>query len=59
MGKDIMNKVKHKESGSDLFGASILEEEAHKWFDMAGLKDSHAYLYAVEAMKGLKKKSLQ
>ena len=54
-GKDIMNKVKQREWFRP-FGASILEEEAHKWFDMAGLKSSPYMLYAVEALKGVKEK---
>ena len=54
-GKDIMNKVKQREWFRP-FGASILEEEAHKWFDMAGLKDSPYMLYAVEALKGVEEK---
>mgnify|MGYP001193300275 FL=1 len=54
-GKDIMNKVKRREWFRP-FGASILEEEAHKWFDMAGMKSSPYMLYAVEALKGVKEK---
>ena len=54
-GKDIMNTVKQREWFRP-FGASILEEEAHKWFDMAGLKNSPYMLYAVEALKGVKEK---
>jgi carbamoyltransferase len=54
-GKDIMNKVKNREWFRP-FGASILEEEAHKWFDMAGLKESPYMLYAVEAKEGVKDK---
>ena len=54
-GKDVMNKVKQREWFRP-FGASILEEEAHKWFDMAGLKDSPYMLYAVEALKGVEEK---
>jgi carbamoyltransferase len=54
-GKDIMNKVKNREWFRP-FGACILEEEADKWFDMAGLKNSPYMLYAVEALEGVKKK---
>jgi carbamoyltransferase len=50
-----MNKVKNREWFRP-FGASILEEEAHKWFDMAGLKESPYMLYAVEAKEGVKDK---
>ena len=55
-GKDIMNKVKNREWFRP-FGACILEEEADKWFDMAGLKNSPYMLYAVEALEGVKKKN--
>jgi len=54
-GKDIMNKVKNREWFRP-FGACILEEEAGKWFDMAGLKNSPYMLYAVEALEGVKEK---
>ena len=50
-----MNKFNRREWFRP-FGASILEEEAHKWFDMAGLKDSPYMLYAVEALKGVEEK---
>ena len=54
-GKDRMNEVKHREWFRP-FGASILEEEADKWFDMAGLKESPYMMYAVDALNGVKKK---
>ena len=54
-GKDIMNKVKNREWFRP-FGASILEEEADKWFDMAGMKSSPYMLYAVKALKGVAEK---
>lgn len=54
-GKEIMNKIKQREWFRP-FGASILEEEAHNWFDMAGLKESPYMLYAVHALNGIKKK---
>lgn len=38
-GKDIVNKVKKRESFRP-FAASVLEEHAHEWFDMIGLKSS-------------------
>ena len=54
-GKEIMNKIKQREWFRP-FGASILEEEAHNWFDMAGLKESPYMLYAVHALNGINKK---
>ena len=54
-GKTIMNEVKQREWFRP-FGASILEEEAYKWFDMAGLKQSPYMLYAVQALDGVKEK---
>ena len=38
-GKDIVNTVKKRESFRP-FAGSILEEHAHEWFDMIGLKKS-------------------
>jgi len=47
--KNIVNIVKNRESFRP-FGCSILEEEADKWFDMAGLKNSPYMMYAVKAI---------
>jgi carbamoyltransferase len=48
-GKDIVNKVKKREWFRP-FGCSVLEEEAHKWFDMQGLKESPYMLYGVQCL---------
>jgi len=48
-GKDIVNKVKKREWFRP-FGCSVLEEEAHKWFYMQGLKESPYMLYGVECL---------
>jgi carbamoyltransferase len=52
-GKDIVNKVKKREWFRP-FGCSILEEEAHKWFDMQGLKESPYMLYGVQCLPNKK-----
>jgi len=52
-GKDIVNKVKKREWFRP-FGCSVLEEEAHKWFDMQGLKESPHMLYGVQCLPNKK-----
>lgn len=56
-GKDIMNKVKKRESFRP-FACSILKEEASKWFDMNCLKESPHMMYAVDCLKKTKIKSV-
>lgn len=48
-GKDIVNGVKMREWFRP-FAGSVLEEEANKWFDMAGLKSSPFMMYAVNVL---------
>ena len=48
-----MNKVKKREWFRP-FGCSVLEEEAHKWFDMQGLKESPHMLYGVQCLPNKK-----
>jgi carbamoyltransferase len=46
-GKDIVNKVKGREYFRP-FASSVLEEYAHEWFDMRGLKESPNMMYAMD-----------
>lgn len=48
--KDIVNRVKRRESFRP-FAASVLLEEAPKWFDMRGLKESPFMMYAMDAFE--------
>ena len=48
--KDIMNKYKGRELFRPL-AASILQQEASKWFDMLGLKESPYMMYAVKTLE--------
>ena len=54
-GKDIMNSVKKRESFRP-FACSILKEKSHQWFDMGGLEESPFMMYAVHALKNIRKK---
>lgn len=47
-GKDIVNKIKKRENFRP-FAGTILQEEAHNWFDMLSLKESPYMQYAVNA----------
>tara|TARA_A100001201_G_scaffold139742_1_gene132041 strand:- start:1395 stop:2936 length:1542 start_codon:yes stop_codon:yes gene_type:complete len=47
-GKDIVNQIKRRENFRP-FAGSILQEEAHKWFDMLSLKESPYMQYAIDA----------
>ena len=47
-GKDIVNKIKKRENFRP-FAGSILQEEAHKWFNMLSLKESPYMQYAMDA----------
>lgn len=46
-GKEFVNKVKGREWFRP-FAATVLEEEASKWFDMAGMAESKFMMYAVK-----------
>lgn len=52
-GKDLVNSVKGRESFRP-FAASILEEEADKWFELRGLKNSPFMMYALDAKETTK-----
>lgn len=45
-GKEIINKIKHREWYRP-FAGTILEEEAHNWFEMDRLKSSPFMTYAI------------
>jgi len=47
-GKDIVNQIKKRESFRP-FAGTILQEEAHKWFNMLSLKESPYMQYAIDA----------
>ena len=47
-GKDIVNQIKKRENFRP-FAGSVLQEEAHKWFDMLSLKESPYMQYAIDA----------
>ena len=47
-GKDIVNQIKRRENFRP-FAGTILQEEAHKWFNMLSLKESPYMQYAMDA----------
>jgi carbamoyltransferase len=47
-GKDIVNKIKKRENFRP-FAGTILQEEAHKWFNMLSLEESPYMQYAMDA----------
>jgi carbamoyltransferase len=47
-GKDIVNQIKKRENFRP-FAGTILQEEAHKWFNMLSLKESPYMQYAIDA----------
>ncbi len=49
-GKDIINEVKHREYFRP-FAASCLESQAHKFFDLRGLKSSPHMMYALDVLQ--------
>lgn len=53
--KKIVNEVKRRESFRP-FAASVLAEEAHKWFDMRGLKESPYMMYAMDSWESIRDK---
>jgi len=54
-GKDIVNRVKQRESFRP-FAGTILLEHAEEWFDMRGLDESPYMLYAMKCLDGVKDK---
>ena len=47
-GKDIVNQIKRRENFRP-FAGTILQEKAHKWFNMLSLKESPYMQYAMDA----------
>ena len=54
-GKDIVNKVKHREFFRP-FACSILKENVGDWFDLAGREESPHMMYAVDCLPGVEEK---
>ncbi len=54
-GKDFVNTVKRREYFRP-FAGSILEEDAHDWFDLRGMKSSPTMMYAVNCQPGVEEK---
>lgn len=54
-GKDIVNEVKRREWFRP-FAGSVLEEDVHEWFDLAGRDSSPHMMYAVECKPGVEDK---
>jgi len=54
-GKDFVNEVKHREYFRP-FAGSIMQEYAHDWFDLRGMKDSPHMMYAVNCQPGIEEK---
>ena len=52
-GKDIVNTVKGREFFRP-FAATVLKEDCHDWFNMAGLDESPFMMYAVDAKQDKK-----
>jgi carbamoyltransferase len=48
-GKDIVNEIKRREVFRP-FAASVLEEHAKEWFDLAGMDESPYMMYAVDVI---------
>lgn len=51
-GKDFVNLVKHREYFRP-FAGTVLEEHAHEWFDLRGMKSSPHMMYAVNCQPGV------
>lgn len=49
-GKDIVNEVKRREWFRP-FAGTVLKENVHDWFDMAGMDESPFMMYAVDVKK--------
>lgn len=54
-GKDYVNGVKRREYFRP-FAGTILEEFAHDWFDLRGMKNSPTMMYAVNCQPGIEEK---
>lgn len=54
-GKDFVNAVKHREYFRP-FAGSILEEDAHEWFDLRGMTSSPSMMYAVNCQPNIEDK---
>ena len=54
-GKDIVNKVKHREYFRP-FAGSILAEHVHEWFDLVDMEDTPYMMYAVKCQEGVQEK---
>ncbi len=54
-GKDFVNLVKRREYFRP-FAGTILQEHAHEWFDMKGLKQSPHMMYAMDCRPGVSEK---
>lgn len=54
-GKDFVNTVKRREYFRP-FAGSILEEFAHEWFDLRGMKSSPTMMYAVNCQPSIEEK---
>ena len=54
-GKDFVNEVKRREYFRP-FAGSILEEDAHEWFDLRGMESSPTMMYAVNCQPGVEEK---
>jgi carbamoyltransferase len=54
-GKDFVNQVKRREYFRP-FAGSILEEDAHEWFDLRGMNSSPTMMYAVNCREEVAEK---
>jgi carbamoyltransferase len=54
-GKDFVNEIKRREYFRP-FAGSILEEDAHEWFDLRGMDSSPTMMYAVNCQPGVEEK---
>jgi carbamoyltransferase len=54
-GKDFVNQIKRREYFRP-FAGSILEEDAHEWFDLRGMTSSPTMMYAVNCQPGIAEK---
>ena len=54
-GKDFVNEIKRREYFRP-FAGSILEEDAHEWFDLRGMDSSPHMMYAVNCQPGVEEK---
>ena len=54
-GKDFVNEIKRREYFRP-FAGSILEEDAHEWFDLRGMPSSPHMMYAVNCQPGVEEK---